>query len=95
MQLVLKNQISKAINMRYLKALCNPVTNSITRSVLDIITFLKSRFGRVNIIELSEAVTALKVYIYDLNEPIDEVVFQHIDDYAEVAETTTAPISER
>ena len=61
--------------MRYLKALRNPVTNLTTRSVLDIITFLKSRFGRVNIIELSEAKTALKVYIYDLNETIDEAVF--------------------
>ena len=34
-------------------------------------------------------------YIYDLNEPIDEAVFQRIDDYAEVVDMASAPISKR
>ena len=81
MQLALKNQICQVIDLRHLKALWNPVTNSITRSVLDIISFLKSRFGRVNIMQLSKAETALKVFVYDLTDPIDEAIFQCIDDY--------------
>ena len=95
MQLAPKNQISQAIDVWYLKALRNPVTSSITRSVRDILTFLKSRFGRVNITQFSEAETALKTYIYDLTDPIDEAVFQRIDDYAEITDMATAPVSER
>ena len=95
MQLALKNQICQAIDMRYLKAIRNPVTNSITRSVLDILSFLKSRFGRVNVMQLSEAETSLKSFIYDLSEPIDEAIFQKINDYAEIADMATAPLSQR
>ena len=95
MQLALKNQISQSIDMRYLKAIRNPVTHSITRSVLEILTFLKSRYGRVNIMQLSEAETSLKTFIYDLSEPIDEAIFQRINDYAEIADMATAPLSQR
>ena len=95
MQLALKNQICQAIDMRYRKALRNPITNSITRSVLEILNFLKSRFGRVNIIQLSEAEIALKSFIYDLSEPIDEAIFQRINDYAEIADMASAPLSQR
>ena len=93
MQVAIKHQISQAIDMKYLKALRNPVTNSITRSVMDIMIFLKSRYGRVNIIQLSEAETALRAIVYDLQHPIDEALFQRIDDHAEIAAST--PISER
>ena len=95
MQLAIKNQISQAIGTRYLKALRNPVTNSITRSVMDIITFLKSRYVRVNIIQLSEAESALKALVYDLQDPIDEAIFERIDDHAEIADMASVPISER
>ena len=95
MQLAIKNQISQAIDMKYLKALRNPVTNSITRSVMDIMIFLKSRYGRVNIIQLSEAETALRAIVYDLQDPIDEALFQRIDDHAEIADMASTPISER
>ena len=93
MELALKNLVSQAIDMKYLKALQNPITNSITRSVLDILTFLKSRFGQVNIIQLTDSKTALKTFIYDLQDPIDEAVFQQIDDFSEVADMANAPIS--
>ena len=95
MQLALKKQICQFIDMRYLKAIRNPVTNSITRSVLEILSFLKSRFGRVNIMQLSEAETSLKSYIYDSSEPIDEAIFQRINDYAEIADMAAAPLSQR
>ena len=95
MQLALKNQISQAIDVQYLKAIRNPVTNSITRSVLGILSFLKSRFGRVNVMQLSEAETSLKSFIYDLSEPIDEAIFQRINDYAEIVDMATAPLSQR
>ena len=71
------------------------VTNSITRSVLDILNFLKSRFRRVNIIQLSKAETTLILFIYDLSEPIDEAIFQRIDNYAEISEMASAPVSEQ
>ena len=95
MQLAIKHQISQAIDIKYLKALRNPVTNSITRSVMDIMIFLKSRYGRVNIIQLSEAETALRAIVYDLQDPIDETLFQRIDDHAEIADMASTPISER
>ena len=95
MQLALKNQICQAIDMRYLKAIRNTITNSITRPVLEILSFLKSRYGRVNIIQLSEAETVLKTLVYDLSRPIDEAIFQRINDYAEMADMAFAPISER
>ena len=78
--------------MIYLKALRNPVTNSITRSVMDIMIFLKSRYGRVNIIQLSETETALKAIVYDVQDPIDEALFQRIADHAEIADMASTPI---
>ena len=62
---------------------------------MDIMIFLKSRYGRVNIIQLSEAETALRAIVYDLQDPIDEALFQRIDDHAELANMASTPISER
>ena len=90
-----KKQILQAIDIRYLKALQKSVTNLITQSVLDILTFLNSRYGRVNIIQLSEAKTELKVFVYDLTNPIDEAIFQRIDNYTEITDMANAPVSER
>ena len=45
--------------------------------------------------KLSEAEISLKSYIYDLSEPIDEAIFQRINDYAEIADMATSPLSQR
>ena len=95
LQLAIKHQISQAIDIKYLKALRKPVTNSITRSVIDIMIFLKSRYGRVNIIQRNEAETALRAIVFDLQDPIDEALFQQIDDHVEIADMSSTPIFER
>ena len=58
-------------------------------------SFLKSRYGGVNILQLSEAEASLKAFVYDLQDPIDDALFQRIDDHAELADLANAPISER
>ena len=45
--------------------------------------------------QLSEVESTLKVFIYNLSEPIDEAIFQRINDYAEISDMAIAPVSER
>lgn len=61
---------------------------------MDIINVLESRYDRVNNMQLHESKTALKAFIYNLMETIDEEIFQKIKDYAEVAEMMNTPKSE-
>ena len=86
--------MSQAIEPKFLKTLRNPVTHLITQSVLDFINVLKSRYDRVNIMQLNESKTSLKAFIYKLMETIDKEIFQKIKDYSEVAEMINAPKSE-
>ena len=45
--------------------------------------------------QLSEVEATLKIFIYDLTNPINETVFQRIDDYAEVTDMATPPVSKK
>ena len=94
-QLALKNQIIKALDAKYTKPLRNTTTNTITKSLLEIITHLKSRYGRVNLLQKTEAENVLRTYVYDVREPIEEAVFQRVQDFAEIADMAEAPISDK
>ena len=47
----------------------------------------------MSLIQLTDAETALKTFIYNLQDPIDETVFQRIDNFAEIADMANVPIS--
>ena len=77
-QIALKKQIIKALDPKYIKPLRNVTTNTITKSTLQIIEHLKKRYGRINLLQKTEAETLLRSYVYDTTEPIEEAVFQRV-----------------
>ena len=72
-------QIVAAIDAKYLKALRNRLTNSITSSVAQVIRYLKDRYGIVPPDILAEAERDVRNLHYDLREPIS-MIFDDIED---------------
>ena len=60
-------------------------TNSITSTLLKIVTCLKIEYGKVNLLQKYIAKNELKAFMYTLSDPVEEVFFQKSVAYVAVA----------
>ena len=87
-------QIVSAIEPKYLKALRNPVTNKITKSISEIFEYLFDTYGDVSPQELKMLTSQVEALNFPPNEPVD-TIFTEIDDLETIAEIAKAPITEQ
>ena len=62
----LKQQLVAAINAIWLQAICNPIINSITMPILEVIQYLFQIYGRITPDTLHEKEVAISTTVYDL-----------------------------
>ena len=87
-------QIIAALDAKFLKALRDPITNKITRSIPDILTYLFNAYGYVTPTELYELKNKVETMQFSANEPVDTLTTE-IDDLADIADLAESPISDR
>ena len=82
-------KIIKAIDTKYLAALCNLITGQITPLVSTILEFLHNNYGCITPQQLDDKTTTVKSMIYNPAQPIG-IVFNSIDDLVEYARAAEA-----
>ena len=82
-EVALRKQIIEAIDGEYLQSLRNPITDTITSSILDIFEFLKKSYGRLSPGQLKEKETILDNMVYDPATNVD-TVFNKIQEFNEL-----------
>ena len=87
-------QIVSAIEPKYLKALRNPITNKITKTIPEIFAYLFDTYGDVSPHELRMLTSQVEALTFPPNEPVD-TIFTEIDELSTIAELANAPITEQ
>ena len=87
-------QIVGAVEAKYLKALRNPITNKITKTIPEIFSYLFDTYGDVSPQELRMLTSQVEALNFPPNEPVD-TIFSEIDELATIAELAKAPMSEQ
>ena len=77
-------KIVKAVDTKYLAALCNTVTGQIVPLVPTILDFLYDNYGRITPQQLGGRTNIVKSMTYDPSQPID-LIFNSIDDLVKYA----------
>ena len=88
------NLCDSSVFDRYLKALCNPITNKITTSILDIFENLFDTYGDVSPQQLRSLTAQVKALNFPPNEPVD-TIFTGIDNLTTIAELARASMKEQ
>ena len=86
-------QITDAIDTKYLASLRNPITRQITPLVPTIHVFLHNNYGRITPQQLDDKTTTVKSMIYDPDQPI-EIIFNSIDNLVEYARAVKAELTQ-
>ena len=86
-------QIVASIETKYLKTLRNSVTNTITRSVPEILTYLFHRYGRVNPDTLCQKETELRAFVYTLQDPL-VTLYDQVEDLKKLGDAAQMPYTE-
>jgi hypothetical protein len=89
----LVQQVVKAIEPMYLKALRNPLTQAFTVPLNEILQHLMTVYGKLNPKTFKSMKDEVESYQYDISLPVD-VVFDPIDDLAELAGVADQPMTE-
>ena len=89
----LMQQVVKAVEPMYLKALRNPVTQSFTVPLNQILHHLMAVYGKINPKTFKTMKEEVENYQYDISLPVD-VVFDPIDDLEELADGAEQPMTE-
>ena len=89
----LVQQVVKAVEPMYLKAMRNPVTQAFLVPLSEILQHLMTVYGKLNPRTLLATKNALETFQYNVQLPVD-VVFDPIDDLAELAEVAGEPMTE-
>lgn len=89
----LVQQVVKAVEPMYLKALRNPVTQAFILPLNEILHHLMTVYGKLNPKMLRVTKNALETFQYNVSLPVD-VVFDPIDDLEELAALANEPMSE-
>jgi len=76
----LRKQIVEAIDGEYLQALRNPVTDTITSSILEIFDFLKQSYGRLSPGQLKQKETIIDNLVFNPEQNVD-TVFNKIQEF--------------
>ena len=75
-------QIVEVIDPKYLKSIRDRVTNTITKSLVEILDFLFERYGIVEDDDLRDEEEEMRQFTYDISDPIVEI-FNKIEDLEE------------
>ena len=89
----LVQQVVKAVEPMYLKAMRNPVTQTFLVPLSEILQHLMTVYGKLNPRTLLATKNALETFQYNVQLPVD-VVFDPIDDLAELADVAGEPMTE-
>ena len=87
-------QIVAAVDAKFLKALRDPVTNKITRTIPEILSHLFNAYGHVTPTELYELKQKVETMQFSPQEPVDTLITE-IDDLADIADLAGSPITDR
>ena len=87
-------QIVAAVEPKYLKALRDPVTNKINRTIPDILSHLFNAYGHVTAQELYDLKHKVETMNFQPTEPVDTLITE-IDDLADIAELAGSPITDK
>ena len=87
-------QIVSALEPKYLRALRNPVTGKITKTIPEIFEYLFDTYGDVSPQELRMLTSQVEALTFPPNEPVD-TIFAEIDELGTIAELAKAPMSEQ
>ena len=87
-------QIVAAVEAKYLKALQDPVTNKITRTIPEILTHLMNAYGHVTPTKLYKLKQKFKTMQFLPQEPVDTLITE-IDDLVDIADLAASPITDR
>ena len=91
MERILTQQISNAVEPKYLKALQDGVTNKLNQSIPAILQYLFDTYGDVSPQEFINLRHQLETMTHDPQDPV-EFVFTKINDLAEIAEAIGDPL---
>ena len=87
-------QINGAIEAKYLRALRNPVTQKINKTIPQIFAYLFEAYGDVSPEELADLKDKVQKLTYPITEPVD-TVFAEIDDLANLSRLAKSPLTEQ
>ena len=87
-------QIVAAVDAKYLKALRDPVTNKITRTIPDILAHLFNAYGHVTPSELYDLKQKVETMQFMPQVPVDTMITE-VDDLADIADLASLPITDR
>ena len=86
-------QIVAAIDPKYLKTLRNDDTNTITRSIPQILTYLFQRYGKVTPDRLNQKEVEVRAFVYSLQEPLVSL-FDQVEDLKKLGDAAQMPYTE-
>jgi hypothetical protein len=86
----LKRQIVAAVEPRWLQALHNHISNSITMPVIEINNYLYRMYGKISTQMLTDKESSVKTMVWDVLQPIDDV-FDTIQQLIDLAATAMVP----
>ena len=94
MERALIQKIVAALDAKYIKALRDPITNKISRTIPEIFKNLFDAYGHVTPSELYELKQKVENMKFAPQEPVDTLVTE-IEDLADIAEIAGSPITDR
>ena len=89
----LKQQIVAALDAKYIKALRDPITNKISRTITEIFDHLFNAYGHITPTELHKLKQKVKNMQFAPNKPVDMLVTE-IKDLVDIAEIAGSPITD-
>ena len=87
-------QIVAALDNKYLKALRDPITNKISRTIPDVLSHLFNAYGLVTPTELYKLKQKVETMQFSPQEPVDTLITE-IDDLTDIADLAGSPILDR
>ena len=90
---LIKQQITKAVDPKYLTAIRNRVSKSLQGNVYQILDHLFNTYGKVTVAMLENKEATLRTMSYNPSDPVDDV-FDLVDDFVEYADMARQPQSQ-
>jgi hypothetical protein len=86
-------QIIAAVEPQYVAALRDRTTNQFTGTVLQILTYLKTTYGKITPAALQKLETETKAIDFNVVQPID-TIYHKVEDLVEYADLANAPMTQ-
>eukprot|EP00957_Ditylum_brightwellii_P054380 4120126-Ditylum_brightwellii.AAC.1 len=87
-------QLIKAVDAKYLTAICNPATQKITCTIQQIFDYLFDAYGDVSPSQLQELCNSIENISFDPYKPVN-TLYTEINSFANLAKIGHSPITDR